>query len=461
MRQAMRRLSICAALLPAASPAAGQDIRQALAQAYRDNPRLAAARAELRAVDEDVSRALAGWRPTVTLTASAGTTDERQTSRTTSGGTRLRSHESLARETASASAVLTQPLYRGGRTVAETRRAEANVLAQRARLVSTEQVVLRDAAAAFTALHRAEIEFALRQDYVRLLSAQRDAARQRLRSGELTRTDLAQAEARLASAVATREAASGTLQSARAAYRRVIGGAPGTLVPPQPLAPPLRDAQAAGELASRESPDVIASLFAERAAREDIAVQASRQRPQLSLEAAASRDDNEDERDERENGLRIGLRLTLPLLQGGLELSQVAAARQNAQGARSTLEADRRRARSTAVEAQTARETAAERLRSAEAQIAAAEVAVRGVQAELLAGSRSQLDLLNAQQELLDARLAAVSARTDLVDASYAVAAATGRLTAADLALDVTPHDPREYHDRARRRWFGTSVPPP
>lgn len=445
------------AVLVAPTPAMAERLQEALADVYAGNPRLLAARAQLRAVDEEVARALSGWRPTVTITGSAGLADEREFTGVTVGGSTVRVRESLARQTSSVAATVTQPIYRGGRTIAETRRAEANVLAQRARLISTEQSVLRDAVSAYTGLFRAEVELELRRDYARVLSRLRDASRQRQQVGEVTRTDVAQSEARLAAAIASREEAMGTLQSARATFRRVIGRAAGTLAPPQPLVALFGSPAEAGDRAARDNPDVVASFFAEVAAREDVGVQASQTRPQLSLEAAASRDDNDDARDERENGLRIGLRFSVPLVQSGLEMSQVRAARQQAQAARMTLEADRRTARRAGVEAQSQRETAAARLRSADAQVAAAEVALRGVQAEFLSGSRSQVDLLNAQQELLDAQLSAVSARVDLIEASYAVAAAVGRLTAADLDLPVRRYDPTEHHRQARRLLFGTA----
>ncbi|WP_237181095.1 TolC family outer membrane protein, partial [Roseomonas haemaphysalidis] len=429
--------------------ARGQTLQDALSAAYANNPTLQTSRAQLRVVDENVPQALAGWRPSVTLSGSAGYNQGTARSRGIYGDT--------DRQIGSGTATVTQPLYNGGRTVAGTRRAENQVLAQRARLLATEQQVLSDTVQAYVAVIRDQETLRLNVNNVQVLQRQLDATNERFRVGEITRTDVAQAESRLAGARATRANAEGTLQTSRATFARLVGVAPERLVAPQPLAAPVRSAREAAELASVNAPAVVATLFDEAAGREQIDVQFATLLPQVSLQAQTYRSDNTQSPHTRATGEQITATLSVPLYQGGAEYAAVRQARQDAQRLRQVVDDQRRAAMQQATQAWETLVAARAQVDSVRSQIRAAEIALDGVQREAVVGSRTTLDVLNAEQELLNARVTLVQALANVVTNSYALAGAVGRLTAKDLALPVPLYDMEAYYRAVRNKWFGTS----
>jgi outer membrane protein len=429
------------------APAAAQPLQEALALAYANNPTLQAARAQLRAVDENVPQALSGWRPTVQVTGSYGTATGRAT---TSGQSR-----NIDRDPASIQASVTQPLYRGGRTVAQTRRAENLVLAQRARLLSTEQQVLADTVNAYVAVIRDQEEVRLNINNEQVLTRQLSATNERFRVGEITRTDVAQAESRLAGTRASRADAEGRLQQSRATFTRLVGQPPQRLIAPQPLRSPVANAAEAGALAGRNNPAVVSALFDEAAARDLVDVNFGTLLPQVSLNGSTFRNDNQQTPDSRGTGSQVTANLTVPIYQGGAEYSQVRQARQQAQQARQVVADQRRTASQQATSAWETLNAARAQVDSVRAQIRAAEIALDGVQREAIVGSRTTLDVLNAEQELLNARVSLVRALANVITASHALAASVGRLTAQDLGLPVQLYDMEAYYRQVRNRWIG------
>lgn len=432
-----------------ASPAAAQTLQQALAQAYNSNPVLLAARAQLRAVDEQVPQALAGWRPTIVVTGAAGTADVRQWNSNTQVRTQLN------RDPTSVQATVTQPIFRGGRTTAQTRQAENAVLAQRASLLATEQQVLLDGVSAFVLVIQQGELVRLNASNVQVLVRQLQATNERFRVGEITRTDVAQAESRLAGAQAQLIQAEGNLQIARASYQRVIGELPGRLVNPQPLRVPVNSAVEAQRLASTNNPLVVAQLFTSASARDAIDVQMAALLPTVTATATAFHLRDQAIPGIRQNGGQATLNLSVPIYQGGAEHSAVRQARQVAQQQLAELDRRRRDAAQLAADS-------FERLRSARAavvatrsQIRAQEIALDGVQREAIVGSRTTLDVLNAEQELLTARTNLVNALSVEINASYGVAASIGRMTAQDLGLPVELYDMTAYYNAVRFRWAG------
>jgi outer membrane protein len=429
-RFAFAALLMASAAVVEVRPAAAQTLPEALALAYANNPTLQAARAQLRAVDENVPQALAGWRPTVQVTASAGQASSY-------GSADSRSIPRTNREPVSTQGTVSQPLYRGGRTVASTSRAENQVLAQRARLLATEQQVLLDTVNAYVAVIRDQEEVRLNTNNEQVLMRQLQATNERFRVGEITRTDVAQAESRLAGARAARSDSEGRLQNSRATFTRVVGQAPERLTPPQ------------------NNPSVVAALFDEAASRDLIDVQFSNLMPQVSLNGSIFRNDNLTTDNTRVNGSQVTANLTVPIFQGGAEHALVRQARQSAQQSRMVVEEQRRTAIQQATQAfenLTALRAQADANR---AQIRAAEIALDGVQREAVVGSRTTLDVLNAEQELLNARVALVRALANVITASHNLAAAVGRLTARDMNLRVQIYDMEAYYREVRNRWAG------
>jgi outer membrane protein len=457
------------ALLAAAPSASAQTLQEALAHAYANNPALLAARAQLRAVDENVPQALAGWRPTVVLAGAAGYAEAtaRQPAVTPvardrfgnvvdPGGVRFSNYTDVSRDTLNLTATVTQPIFRGGRTVASTRRAENQVLAQRARLLATEQQVLLDVVVAYVRVIRFQEEVRLNTNNEQVLTRQLQATNERFRVGEITRTDVAQAESRLAGARALRAQAEGDLQTARATFQRLVGLAPQRLVPPQPLTTPVRSQLEAAQLAAVNNPNVVAALFDEAAARDLVDVQFANLLPQVSVQGQMFRIDNNLQRGTRTTGSQVTANVSVPIYQGGAEHALVRQARQQAQQARQIVEDRRREATQQASQAWETLISARAQVDANRAQIRAAEIALDGVQREAIVGSRTTLDVLNAEQELLNARVALVRALAEVVNGSHALAAAVGRHTARDLALPVQLYDMEAYYREVRNRWFGT-----
>ncbi len=463
-------LSAALTVLPAAA-SWSQTLQEALAAAYANNPSLLAARAQARAVDENVPQALSGWRPTVIIGAAGGYSDTTTRNQSTiqvqrdaagnvvnldSAGVPFSVFSDQPRNTANVTATVTQPLYRGGRTTAATRRAENQVYAQRARLLATEQTVLLDGVRAYVSVVQSQEEVRLNENNVQVLMRQLQATNERFRVGEITRTDVAQAEARLAASRFQLEQAQGSLQANRAIFVRVVGLEPNRVIAPSPVRPPVNTVQEAIRRATDNSPAVVEATFNESAARDNIDLQFGALLPTVSAQAQAFRIDNNTVRGSRQTGAQVTANLSVPLFQGGAEHSAVRQARQQAQQARQVLMDARRVAEQDATRTWEALGTARAQVESSRAEIRAQEIALDGVQREAVVGSRTTLDVLNAEQELLNARVRLVRALATLINSSYELTASLGRLTAQDLALPVQMYDPRAYYNAVRDRWVGT-----
>ena len=441
-RLAMAPLFV-AALVPGAAFADTLD--QALAKAYSNNPTLLAERARLRAIDEAVPQALSNWRPTVTLTGEVGVT------RTDSA---TATPHVLTTEPTTAEITVTQPLYRGGRTTAETARAENEVRAARARLSSVEQGVLLSATRAYVNVFRDQAVVELNIKNEQRVRRQLQATRDRFRVGEVTRTDVSQAEARLARATADRVQAEGNLISSRAIYRNVIGDAPSELV-----SPPLKNLPAsetvAQQLAGGANPDVIAAEFDEKAARDDIKVIHGELLPELNVKGTFSAADEASSATSSRNRGEIMAELTIPLYQAGEVYSRLREAKEVASRRRQQAHEARRNAIEAAARAWESLSTARARVRAFQEEVRANEIALNGVETEALVGTRIVLDILDAEQELLDAQVNLVRSQRDEIVAGHELKVAVGRLTAVHLGLPVKIYDFEGNYRSVRDKWFG------
>ena len=434
----------------AARGAAGETLAEAMAAAYLNNPVLRGERAALRSSDEQVPQALSGWRPTVTVTGAAGKADvETQTTFFAADEVRTPTTLSLA---------ITQPLYRGGRTVAETRAAENLVLADRARLSEVEQSVLLDAATVYSDVLRNQAVLDLAINNEQRLRRQLEAAQDRFDVGEVTRTDVAQAEARVSNAVADRVRSEGGLIASRAAYLNVIGALPGSLAAPSPLIGlPTSDLESR-EVAVNENPAIRRAVYIERAARDDIAIQFGVLLPTLDLSGQISRTEDGSSRDSLTERAEITARLTVPLYQSGAEHSRVRAAREVASQRRIEIEETRRAVLENVTRAWEDLQTARAEIAAFRDAVRAAEIALDGVEQEAAVGSRTTLDVLDAEQELFDVRVDLVRAERDGVVATFALQAAIGRLTAVNLGLPVQIYDATQHYDAVRDKFWGIGV---
>lgn len=435
-------LGVFSAMTFLAVPASSETLLEALTLAYTSNPRLMAQRAQLRSVDEQVPQALSGHRPTANITFEAGKTASR------SEGGFFSSKEN--RTPRSASISVNQPLFRGFRTLFDTRRAKAAIMQERARLVLVEQDVLFDAVSAYMNVVRDQAVLTLNVKNEQVLRRQLQATRDRFQVGEVTRTDVSQALARLAQARATRVQAEGTLQISRANYRRVVGQLPAKLDrPTKKIRVPVSQ-KIVVENASRGAPNLIAARHAETAARYNVDVITGELLPTISLNGSLSRSVGVSTGKNRSSTGTITAQIVIPLYQAGLTSSRIRQAKQTvSQRYQEIIDARR-----TAIEGAT---QAWHNLQTARAQVRAFAVAVRanttaldGVRQEAAAGLRTVLDVLDAEQELLDSRVNLVRAQRDDVVASYNVWRSMGVLTAGNLKLPVQIYDATKHFRRIK-----------
>jgi outer membrane protein len=440
-----------------ASPAFSQarTLQDALAEAYANNPTLQTARALLRATDEGVPQALAGWRPTIVASSGAGYGDG--TFRSATRGSLYPVITRNSRVIQSEQVTLTQPLYRGGATRAGTNAADNRVFGQRARLLATEQQVFTNTINAYVGVIQAQQVLQLNINNEQVLTRQLQATNDRFRVGEITRTDVAQAEAALAGARATRQTSEGSLQTARATYRQYVGELPDQLVEPQPISLPIKNQAEVVQLSSANNPNVIAALFDDSAAKDNIDLAFSQLMPQLSVQASGARSDNATQYGQRAIGGQVLLNATVPIYQGGSEYSKVRQAKQQEQQARKTVDDVRRQAIQQATAAWETLLATRATIDSTRSQIRANRIALEGTQREAIVGSRTTLDVLNAEQLLLQSQVTLVQNLANLVTNSYAVAAAIGRLTARDLNLNVPLYDETAYYNAVRQKLFGVN----
>lgn len=435
-------------LATTAVPAAAQTLEEALALAYTTNPQLSSFRARVRGTDERLAQARAGWRPTVTMNGSVG--------RSVIDRENARSQELSPR---SATLSIAQPLYRGGRTIAGTERAKNEIQADRARLFATEQTVLLDTATAYFNLLRDEAVLQLNISNEQVLQRQLEATQDRFRVGEVTRTDVSQAESRLARTNADRIAAEGTLTVTRATFQRLVGTAPTRMSDPRlpdQLLP--RAAAEATAAASSGNPGVIAAQFDEGAARNTIDEIRGELLPTVSANAQLGVSEETQIGQVRTNTAQVTAQVSVPLYESGATYSRVRAARQTASQRLIDVEVARRNAIEQSTSSFEALQTARARIESLQAQIRAAEVALEGVRQEANVGSRTVLDVLNAEQELLDAQVSLVRSRRDMLVAGFQLLSATGRLTAQALNLPVELYDFEANFKDVENRWIGTNI---
>lgn len=439
--------------LSAVSVVRAETLEEALIAAYLNNPTLLARRAELRATDERVAQALSGWRPTVQIEGDAGFADT--STKSTTVGVTTTTDETLTPRSGTLS--VSQPVYRGGRTVAETSSAENLVDAGRAQLMVTEQRIFLDAATAYMDVLQAQSEVELNRNNERVVRRQLEAAQDRFDVGEVTRTDVAQAEARLSQAEADRVGAEGNLISARAAYRQLMGELPGTLSWPGTAAGLPASEGEALQRANEDNPAIVSADYAERSARDDIDAATSTLLPQVSLRATYDRQYDQSAFTEETEVGSVAAVVTMPLYQAGAEYSEVRRTKQVAGQRRIEIEEARRSVLEEVTRAWEALLTAQAQITAFESQVNAAEIALDGVEQEALVGLRTTLDVLDAEQELFQAQVNLVRARRDEIVSSYWVKSTIGELTAQKLGLSVELYDPEEHYDRVRNKWIGLS----
>jgi outer membrane protein len=444
--------------------ATADTLEWALVQAYQNNPALNAQRAALRATDENVPQALSGYRPKLSVTSTDGFTYASTLSETVNQSVfpNSVSYTNLAKDfgTRGVGATATQNLYNGFQTANRTRQAESQVMGARETLRVTEQQVLLDAATAYMNLLRDEAILDLNRRNVEVLTEQLKQTRDRFNVGEVTRTDVAQAESRLAAGRSALLGAQSNYVTSEANYRRVIGVDPGKLAPGTPvdrLSPSvLPVAITQGE---QQSPSVLASIYGVDIAELAVKISEGSLYPNLGLVANASKIYAPAYNILKQTTASLLGTLTIPIYQGGAEYSAIRQSKETVGQQRLNLDVNRDQARATVVQSWGQLDAAKAQIEATTAQVNAAEIALNGVREEARVGQRTTLDVLNAQQELVNARVALVTAQHDRVVASYTLLAAVGTLSMQQLGLNVTIYDPQVHYQQVRDAWIGVRTP--
>jgi outer membrane protein len=449
--------------LTAFGGASAETLESALSRAYGNNPTLNAQRASVRATDENVPRAKSGYRPSVNATADAGgqfRQFDTPSERTRSG---IVPHSTTVTRTAprGVGVQVSQTLFNGFQTSNSVRQAESSVLGARETLRNTEQNTLFSAASAYMNVLRDTAILNLQRNNVEVIEEQLRQTRDRFNVGEVTRTDVAQAEARLAGARSQASLAEANLRTSIAQYRQVIGVEPRQLAPGRPvdrLLPPSQEA--AIKIALDEHPAILAALHGVDVAELQVKINEGQLAPQLSLTGAVARRFDVQISGDMSTAASVVAQLVVPIFPGGGQVYAQTRQSKETAGQRQ-LEADsiRDQVRAAVISSWGQLEAARAQIIAAQAQVEASETALNGVREEARVGQRTTLDVLNAQQELLNARVNLITAQRDRVVASYAVVQSVGRLQSRALGLAVSHYSPKVHFDQVKDTWGGLTTP--
>jgi len=436
--------------------AQGQTLADALVRAYQSNPQLNAERARQRATDEGVPQALAGYRPQLSLGLSAGLQGVRNLLPGSSGSV------SANLRPWSAGATISQNLYNGNKTANQVRQAEAQVQGGRERLRAVEQDVLLDAVTAYMSVLASQSLVEAQRTNVQFLRETLQTTQKRYDAGDVTPTDVAQAQARLNRGIADLNAAEVNFAVSQATYREVVGIVPGKLAPAEPvdrLLPRQRE-QALG-VARAENPAIAAAAFDVDSAQRAVNIAEAALYPTVGVQGSVSREMQTDTTlgTSRTDQLSVVGNVNVPVYDGGLASSQVRQAKETLGQTRIVLDRTRAQAETAVIAAWATNEGSRIALNAATSEVKAAELALSGVQKEAQAGQRTTLDVLNTLQDLTAARSRLILAQRDRVVASYSLLSAIGRLDHIRLALRTPDYDPQVHYSQVRDAWFGVRTP--
>ncbi len=434
--------------------ASAETIVSALKSAYRNHPGLLAERARQRGTDEVLPQAQSGWRPTITAQGDvSGQLDD-------SNG-RLSSTTGQA----SFSITLNQPIFDGLKTLNGEKQARVVIKSGQQNLLNVEQQVLLDGATAYMDVLRDRRILHLRRRNVAVLAEQLRASRARFSVGEITRTDVAQSQARLALANAELSIARANLSASNASFVRIIGRNPGKLVYPRVSRRVPSSLDRALRIAAKTSPSILAAAYNEEAARLNVQINNGDLLPKISLQAQVLRRGSVTRvrKSSRSIGswseqAKISGVISVPLYQSGRVASKIREAKHEASRKSLQLMDTRRQVRQSVVSAWNALLSTRQNIKSINAQVRANRLALDGVRQEAKVGSRTTLDILDAERELVISQVSLAQSRRNEIVAAYQLIAAMGRMTAKNLGLSVAVYDPAEHVRNVDGKWFGTGV---
>jgi len=447
----------------AAGPVAAETLADAIALAYDSNPSLQAQRATQRALDENWIQARSGYRPSLSATVQAQYSE----SRTPGGRGIVDTNGDGIPDTVVSTSIQTsnfgeagfsfnQPLYTGGRVGAAMNAAEADILTGRENLRRVEAQTVGSVIQAYVDVRRDQEALHIRQEDLKVLQRQLEESKARFDVGEITRTDVAQSEARLAASQAAVQSAQAQLAISRAGYAAVVGQNPGELAPEPSLASLLPGSiDQAFDIADRDNPQIRAAQYAEQASKERVAGARAQRMPTLSVRATVGWDGQAaplrtDKWAENITGSAV---VSVPLFSGGLVNSQVRQAIERNNADRINIETARRSVQQALTQSWSTLIANRANIASTDEQVRASRIAAEGVHEEQQVGLRTTIDVLNAEQELRAAELAQISARHDEYVAAAGVLNQLGRLQADYITPNVAHYDPKANFGKLRVSW--------
>lgn len=433
-----------------------ESLPQALVSAYQTNPTLNAERAKLRAIDEEIAQARSNYRPSLSADLNTGYRKSSPNLKNKSVASGGGFNSGGTNHPQGYSFTANKTLFRGFRTINAVREARATINAGRADLRTVEQTTLLDAVSAYMDVLRDQAIVRLREGNVRVLSEQLKATKDRFEVGEVTKTDTAQAEARRSGAISQLNLAQSNLKTSRAAYERIIGRPPSNLLEPSPIDGLLPQAlQSALYVAKSENPLIESAEFTEEASRFAIKQIRGELLPEVSVEGTYQDTLEPSVTLDRQHVTTLTGRITVPLYSRGEPSSRLRQAVETNRQRIQEIDQARAQAQSDVIAAWGRVMAARAQIESDQAQVRANKIALNGVREEEKVGQRTILDVLDAEQELLDSQVGLVTTQRERVVATFTLLAAVGRLNVQRLRLPVEPYDPVEHFDRIQHRWFG------
>jgi outer membrane protein len=474
-----------------AHPVAAETLQEALSNAYLINPVLNSERARLRATDEQVAVAKSGLRPNISASGDAAFQNQESD---IVGGSRQAEQQQCDAETRALepafcaslasqtnigniesqlssdgvthprgySVQLSQPIFEGFQNLNAIRQAKATVQAAREGLRAVEQTTLLNAATAYVDVVRDQAVVRLRDSNVEVLTEQLRQTKDRFNVGEVTRTDVAQAEARRSDAITQLYAAQANLKTSRATYEQIIGHPPSNLVHPPSivhlLPSQLEDAMTLGD---GENPFILTTVYQEEASLYNVNQIMGELLPEVTLDAQYQQRFGLSNTLKEQQVTTIMGRVNVPLYQGGGVAARIRQAKETNIQLKKEVEDARLRIHAEVISNWGLLQSTASQITSAQDALEANRIALEGVREEEKVGQRTTLDVLNAELEYLGSQIQLVTAKRDRVVAEYAIYASIGRMDAQTLGLSVPYYDPIEHYEIIKNKWFGLRPPPP
>ena len=427
-----------------------ETLESVLASTYKSNPEINAERQKLRAIDEEETRARSGYRPKLNFNADITSRRVDSDPSQPSDGRRRDGGYTVS---------LTQPIFRGLRTINSIRKADADIYAGRENLRVVEQTIFLNAVTAYVNVIRDRAVLRLRRNNVSVLTQQKQATLDRFQVGEVTKTDVAQSKARFSGAVSELNFAQANLKASRAVFEEIIGHNPNGLKAPRAIVKYLpRSLKSSIKRGMNEHPRILSATYREMSATHTVHVIRGELLPEINFEGSFQDRFHPATNVDRVSTTTVRGTFKMPLYAGGEITARVRQAKHVVLQRRQDLRTAQRRVRADAIASWGRVVSTKAKMIADMSQVSANRTALDGVREEEKVGQRTVLNVLDAQQELLNSQVTLAITRRDLLVARYSLLAATGRLSVVELGIGTGYYDPKEHYGHVRRKWYGTRV---